>query len=169
MLNISIYIDRDVKIPRSRKRYDYSKLSPKETDSNFLKNVRKNAENFVKNRVSLGEQTARIMNNSKEYAKNVKTRTTPIVNELRTKSIDTFAKTVEKSKKLDKNKLSNVLGKISTGFLDGLERIVGRVSIGSQYGNKSLRLLEELAKLKELGIITDEEYNQKKKEILSRI
>ncbi len=59
--------------------------------------------------------------------------------------------------------------KVASGSLSGLEKIVGRIRIGTQYGKTSLDVLEELAKMKELGIITEDEYLNKKKEILDRI
>ena len=46
---------------------------------------------------------------------------------------------------------------------------MGRINLGTQYGNSSLELLEKLARLKELGILTDEEFTKKKKKILDRI
>ena len=59
--------------------------------------------------------------------------------------------------------------KITNGFFYFFESIVGRVKIGSQYGTSSIEVLEKLAKLKELGIITEEEFTKKKKKILDRI
>lgn len=59
--------------------------------------------------------------------------------------------------------------KISNGFFYFFESIVGRVKLGTQYGTSSLEILEKLAKLKELGILTDEEFAKKKKKILDRI
>lgn len=144
-------------------------MKVRDSKSNFLRNVKESTEKFVRNNVSLGEETARLVNNSKKYAKDIKSKTAPMVDELRIKSTHTFSKTVESGRKLDKKKLSHIFAKIGTGFLYGLEKIVGRISIGYQYGTKSLRLLEELAKMKELGVITEEEYKQKKKDVLSRI
>lgn len=59
--------------------------------------------------------------------------------------------------------------KIINGFFYFFESIVGRVKIGTQYGTSSIGVLEKLAKLKELGIITEEEFTKKKKKILDRI
>ena len=59
--------------------------------------------------------------------------------------------------------------KISNGFFYFFESIVGRIKLGTQYGTSSLEILEKLAKLKELGILTDEEFTKKKKKILDRI
>ena len=59
--------------------------------------------------------------------------------------------------------------KISNGFFNFFELLVGRIKIGTQYGETSIELLEKLAKLKELGIITEKEFTDKKKKILDRI
>lgn len=59
--------------------------------------------------------------------------------------------------------------KITNGFFYFFELLVGRIKLGTQYGHSSLEILEKLAKLKELGIITEHEFNQKKKKILDRI
>ena len=59
--------------------------------------------------------------------------------------------------------------KIVNGFFNFFETLIGRIKIGTQYGNSSLDLLEKLARLKELGIITEEEFTKKKKKILDRI
>lgn len=59
--------------------------------------------------------------------------------------------------------------KISNAFFNFFELFVGRIKLGTQYGASSLETLEKLAKLKELGIITDHEFAQKKKKILDRI
>jgi len=59
--------------------------------------------------------------------------------------------------------------KVTTGFFNFFEVIVGKIKLGTQYGNSSLELLEKLARLKELGILTEEEFAKKKKDILDRI
>jgi hypothetical protein len=59
--------------------------------------------------------------------------------------------------------------KICNAFFYFFEALVGRIKLGSQYGTASLEILEKLAKLKELGILTDEEFAEKKKKILDRI
>jgi len=59
--------------------------------------------------------------------------------------------------------------KITNAFFYFFELLVGRIKLGTQYGISSIEILEKLAKLKELGIITDKEFNEKKKKILDRI
>ncbi|MGY5149283.1 MAG: SHOCT domain-containing protein [Candidatus Nitrosopumilus sp. bin_68KS] len=58
---------------------------------------------------------------------------------------------------------------ITNSFFNFFETIVGRIKLGTQYGTPSLDILERLAKLNELGIITKEEFNRKKKKLLERI
>ena len=59
--------------------------------------------------------------------------------------------------------------KVSNASINFFEVLVGRIKIGTQYGNTSLELLEKLARLKELGILTDQEFAKEKKKILDRI
>lgn len=59
--------------------------------------------------------------------------------------------------------------KITGAFFHFFELLVGRIKLGTQYGAASIEILEKLAKLKELGIITDKEFDEKKKKILDRI
>lgn len=77
-------------------------------------------------------------------------------------------KSIEQKSNLKKQS-PKIYRKINSSFFYFLEVVVGRIKIGSQYGNPSLEILEKLAKLKELGILTDEEFTQKKKNILERI
>ena len=53
--------------------------------------------------------------------------------------------------------------------MGGFEEFIGTIRKGTQYGKTSVEILGDLAKLKELGIISDEEFESKKKQILDRI
>lgn len=68
-----------------------------------------------------------------------------------------------------KNNSPRFYKKIVNAFFYFFELLVGRIKIGTQYGAANLEILERLAKLKELGILTDEEFTQKKKQILDKI
>ncbi|MBL7015066.1 MAG: SHOCT domain-containing protein [Nitrosopumilus sp.] len=59
--------------------------------------------------------------------------------------------------------------KITNAFFHFFELLIGRIKLGTQYGITNIEILEKLAKLKELGIITEKEFNDKKKKILDRI
>ena len=77
-------------------------------------------------------------------------------------------KGIEQEKKLKKQS-PKFYRKFTNGFFNFFETMIGRIKIGTQYGNSSLELLEKLARLKELGIITEEEFVRKKKKILDRV
>lgn len=59
--------------------------------------------------------------------------------------------------------------KTKSSFLDSIEKIYGASTIGKQYGAKSADLLFKLGELKTSDLISQEEYDAKKKEILKRI
>ena len=75
----------------------------------------------------------------------------------------------QKEKNRYKRKTIHVLVKIRDTIFELFEKFVGRIRVGTQYGKSSIDLLSDLAKLKELGIITEKEFEAKKKEILDRI
>ena len=75
----------------------------------------------------------------------------------------------QKEKNRHKRKIIRGLIKIRDVIFELFEKFVGRIRVGTQYGKSSIDLLSELAKLKELGIITEKEFEAKKKEILDRI
>jgi hypothetical protein len=87
---------------------------------------------------------------------------------LKTNSLKIIEKDLEQ-KKMIKKKGPKFYKKIVDGFFYFFELIVGRIKLGTQYGTSSLEILEKLAKLKKSGIITEKEFNDKKKKILDRI
>lgn len=93
---------------------------------------------------------------SKPYWKSIKNSSLKI----KEKSLDSSTVIKKKSPKFYK--------KISNDFFNFFEKFVGRIKIGTQYGLENLEILERLAKLKELGILTDEEFLKQKKKILDR-
>ena len=92
----------------------------------------------------------------------------PYLESLKNRSLKIKEKNTKHEKNLKKQS-PKLYRKIINGFFNFFEIIVGRIKIGTQYGNSSLELLEKLARLKELGILTDEEFTKKKKKILDRI
>ncbi|MCV0392129.1 MAG: SHOCT domain-containing protein [Nitrosopumilus sp.] len=94
---------------------------------------------------------------SKPYWKAIKNNSLKI----KEKSFDSGTAIKKKSPKFYK--------KISNAFFSFFEKFVGRIKIGTQYGLENLEILERLAKLNELGILTDEEFLKQKKKILERI
>jgi hypothetical protein len=75
----------------------------------------------------------------------------------------------QSEKNRHKQKIIRGMIKIRDIIFELFEKFVGRIRVGTQYGKSSIDLLSELAKLKELGIITEKEFEAKKKEILDRI
>jgi hypothetical protein len=75
----------------------------------------------------------------------------------------------QKEKNRYKRKIIRILVKIRDVIFELFEKFVGRIRIGTQYGKSRIDLLSELAKLKELGILTEKELEAKKEEILDRI
>ena len=94
---------------------------------------------------------------SQEYFKTLKINSS----KLREKSLEQKSMIKKNSPKFYK--------KITNAFFLFFELLVGKIKLGTQYGSSSLEILEKLAKLKELGIITEKEFNDKKKKILDRI
>ena len=141
-------------------------------------NRKKHEENpYLNFKQKASESTKTSLNNAISASKNIndnirlnleRAKKSPSYKEIQEK-LSQLEKTV-KTKQTDFRKNSpRVLAKIKNGFLSGFEQIVGRIRIGTQYGKSSIDLLSDLAKLKELGILTDEEFNSKKKELLDRI
>jgi len=92
----------------------------------------------------------------------------PYLESLKNRSLKIKENKIKHEKNLKKQS-PKLYRKITNGFFNFFEVIVGRIKLGTQYGNSSLELLEKLARLKELGILTDEEFAKKKKKILDRI
>ena len=139
----------------------------KEKQDDVLEDVAKNYTQTVEHGKQLGRESLEKLNQvtstttdflkSKDYLKTLKINSLKI----REKSLE--------QKNMLKKKSPKFYKKIYNAFFYFFELIVGRIKLGTQYGASSLELLEKLAKLKELGIITDKEFNEKKKKILDRI
>jgi len=139
----------------------------KEKQEHILKDVTKNYAQTVEHGKQLGRESLEKMNQvtnsttdflkSQEYLKTLKINSLKI----REKGLEQKSMIQKKSPKFYK--------KIVNAFFYFFELIVGRIKLGTQYGTSSLEILEKLAKLKELGILTDKEFNEKKKKILDRI
>ena len=111
----------------------------------------------VLTRIEKTTKTGTELIKSQEYLESLKDRSQKIKE-----------KGIEQEKKLKKQS-PKFYRKIVNGFFNFFETLTGRIKLGTQYGNASLELLEKLARLKELGIITEEEFTKKKKKILDRI
>lgn len=139
----------------------------KKKQENILDDVANNYTETIEHGKQLGKESLEKINQvadnttdflkSQEYLKTLKINSLKI----REKGLEQKSMLKKKSPKFYK--------KIVNAFFQFFELIVGRIKLGTQYGAPSLEILEKLAKLKELGIITDKEFNEKKKKILDRI
>lgn len=120
------------------------------------------------------EQTKQLGKESLEKVNEIATAGTEFIKSqphwksLKNNSLKIKEKSIDSAISIKKNS-PKFYKKISNGFFYFFESIVGRIKLGTQYGTSSLEILEKLAKLKELGILTDEEFAKKKRKILDRI
>ena len=150
-----------------KEKSDNFRKTLKKKQEHILKDVTKNYAQTVEHGKQLGKESLEKINQvtdnttdflkSQEYLKTLKVNSLKI----RKKGLEQKSMLKKKSPKFYK--------KVSNAFFYFFELIVGRIKLGTQYGTSSLEILEKLAKLKELGIITDKEFNEKKKKILDRI
>jgi len=132
-----------------------------------LDNLIKNYSQTVEHGKQIGKESIAKIN---EIIHNPKTFSKPqeYLKTLKINSLKIIEKDLEQ-KKMIKKKGPKFYKKIVDGFFYFFELIVGRIKLGTQYGAPSLEILEKLAKLKKSGIITEKEFNDKKKKILDRI
>jgi len=139
----------------------------KKKQENILDDVAKNYAETIENGKQLGKESLEKINqvtdNTTDFLKSQEYLKTLKINSLKIRE-----KGLEQ-KSILKKKSPKFYKKIVNAFFQFFELIVGRIKLGTQYGAPSLEILEKLAKLKELGIITDKEFNEKKKKILDRI
>jgi len=153
-------------------------VNKKEKSQNFRKTLKKKQENILddvaKNYAETIEHGKQLGKESLEKINQVTDNTTDFLKSqeylktLKINSLKIREKGLEQKSML-KKKSPKFYKKIVNAFFQFFELIVGRIKLGTQYGAPSLEILEKLAKLKELGIITDKEFNEKKKKILDRI
>jgi hypothetical protein len=130
-------------------------------------NLIKNYSQTVEHGKQIGKESIakinKIIHNPETFSKSQEYLKT-----LKTNSLKIIEKNLEQ-KKMIKKKGPKFYKKTIDGFFYFFELIVGRIKLGTQYGASSLEILEKLAKLKKSGIITEKEFNDKKKKILDRI
>ena len=139
----------------------------KKKQENILEDVENNYTQTIKHGKQLGKESLdkinQVTNNTADFLKSQEYLKTLKINSLkiRERGLEQKNILIKKSPKFYK--------KIIGAFFYFFELLVGRIKLGTQYGTSSLEILEKLAKLKELGIITEKEFNEKKKKILDRI
>ena len=125
-------------------------------------------KNSTKSGVEIGKSTiTRLDESIKKSIK--KTQSYPLVSKSSDITSNTARNISISNKQEIKKNGQKVISQIKEKSLNVFEEFVGTIRKGTQYGKTSIAMLAELAKMKELGIITDEEFELKKKQILGRI
>jgi len=153
-------------------------VSKKEKSQNFRKTLKKKQEHVLDD---VTKNYAQTIEHGKQFGKESLAKINQVTSDttdflksqeylktLKINSLKLREKGLEQKSML-KKKSPKFYKKIADAFFYFFELIVGRIKLGTQYGASSLEILEKLAKLKELGIITEKEFNEKKKKILDRI
>jgi len=133
------------------------------------KNIKKIQEKYrhaISHEISQGKET--ISNLEKKARESIDVSSRAYAESIKAHSSKLKQSSLEVKEKFDK-KSPKFFKKIKTWFFGFFESLVGSIRIGSQYGSTSLELLEKMARLKELGIITEKEFVENKKKILKRI
>ena len=133
----------------------------------LLDGIKKNTDKVFKTGVELSRIASKKIDESTKIGIE-KAKSSQKLNELKTQTAKAAKIGMEKGKEIQE-KSPSVLKKIGQNSLLGFEKFVGTIRRGTQYGKTSIEMLEQFAKMKELGIVTDEEFEAKKKEILDRI
>lgn len=144
-----------------------SKKLRKDPEDDSFQKIKQKTDEAIKESFELATRASQqIDKNIKEGIQ--KTKDSSIYQEFQEKA--NHLRTMDqKEKNRYKRKIVRALTKIRDVIFELFEKFVGRIRVGTQYGKSSIDLLSELAKLKELGIITEKEFEAKKKEILDRI
>ncbi|MBS3921954.1 MAG: SHOCT domain-containing protein [Nitrosarchaeum sp.] len=144
---------------------DKSEISDDQVKNSL--DIKKNYERRVEQSKQFGKESIeKIKDTASSGTEYIKSH--PQWKSLKNNSVKIKEKGIDSAISIKKNS-PKFYKKISNGFFYFFESIVGRIKLGTQYGTSSLEILEKLAKLKELGILTDEEFAKKKKKILDRI
>jgi len=145
---------------------NYKKIIQKKQGKIF-DNITKNYDKTIEHGKSIGNTSLEKISESASFASDF-IKSKHYWELLKNNSLKIKEKTSEHGIEL-KKRSPKFYKKISNAFFYFFEALIGRIKLGSQYGTDSLEILEKLAKLKELGILTDEEFTYKKKQILDRI
>lgn len=143
-------------------------MEEKEKEPNeFVESFKKSTDIVIKTGRELTKAVSQKIDESAKTAIE-KTKSSPTYNKLKTKTDQATKTGIEKGKEIQK-KGPPALVRFGRKLLSLVEKFVGAIRRGTQYGKTSMEILEQFAKMKELGIITDKEFEAKKKELLDRI
>lgn len=140
----------------------------KKTTSETIEKMLDQTKNFTKSGLHVGKTA--VLKLDESVKKGIK-KTDP--HSLVDKTKEFASNTVKTINAADKQEIKKntekTVSRIKKETLNVFEEFVGTIRKGTQYGKTSIGMLSELAKMKELGIITSEEFEAKKKQILDRI
>jgi hypothetical protein len=143
-------------------------MSPKNKDKvDFLDELKKGTNKVIK----AGMQFSKIATEKIDESTKIgmeKAKANPNLNKLKIKTEEVTKIGLEKGKEIQE-KTPGFFNKLCLKSQSGFEKFIGTIRRGTQYGKTSIEMLEQFAKMKELGIISDKEFEAKKKEILDRI
>lgn len=138
-----------------------------EEKKDYVEEIKKNTDKVIKTGIEFTKLASEKIDESTKVGIE-KAKGSPTLNKLKVKTEEATKIGLEKGKEIQE-KSPNVLRKIGQQSQLGFEKFVGTIRRGTQYGKTSIEMLEQFAKMKELGIITEEEFEEKKKQILDRI
>jgi len=151
----------------SKSSSDLEKIAVKETETDSFAQIKQKADEAIKDSLEFAVKASeKIDKNIREGIQ--KTKDSSIYQDVQNRT-NQIRQMDQREKNRHKRKIIRTLIKIRDIVFGLFEKFVGRIRVGTQYGKSSIDLLSELAKLKELGIITEKEFEAKKKEILDRI
>lgn len=142
-------------------------MTAKKENEDLIKTFREGTDKVIKAGVEFTKTASEKIDRTSRRELE-KAKVNPTLSKLRLKTEEATKIGYEKGKEIQK-KTPSVLKKIGPKSLSGFEKFIGTIRRGTQYGKTSIEMLEQFAKMKELGIITEKEYQAKKKEILERI
>ena len=141
--------------------------SKSEEKKDYVGEIKKSADKVIKAGIELTKYASGKIDESTKIGME-KAKSSPTFNKLKEKTEEATKVGIEKSKEIQE-KSPGFFNKLCQKSQSGFEKFVGTIRRGTQYGKTSIEMLEQFAKMKELGIITEEEFEAKKKEILDRI
>jgi hypothetical protein len=143
-------------------------MDPKNKEKNdFLDELKKGTDKVIKASMQFSKIASEKIDESTKSSIE-KAKSNPTLNRIKLKTEQATKTGLKKSKEIQE-KSPGFFNKVCQKSLCGFEKFVGTIRRGTQYGKTSIEMLEQFSKMKELGIITDEEFEIKKKEILDRI
>lgn len=140
-----------------------AKKGTKPSKNDVLEKIMNKTSELADTSIELGKiATSKIDEAAKKGISKAKSHST--IQDIANKTSETAKISADKGKEN-----SAKLKKIQEKSLGVFEQFIGTIRKGTQYGKTSIEMLGDLAKMKELGIISEEEFESKKKQILSRI